>query len=145
MRKAYSLLLAKRPAEWVDPLRQAAFLRSIEAFLHSQVDPALARHCHVGHWNGHCLTLWADAPVWATKVRYLAPQLINKMRVYKGLGQLSEIKVKVQTAGVAVKRVTVKPPPLSPRAALDMQESAQVVADPKLKAALLRLLGRLKG
>ncbi|MDH4274327.1 MAG: DUF721 domain-containing protein [Gammaproteobacteria bacterium] len=146
MRKAYSLLLAKRPTEWVAPLQQAALLRTVQANLRAQIDPSLALHCCVGHWDGQCLTLWADAAVWATKLRYLAPMLVEKVRKYKGMGELREIKVKVQM--VPAKAATLTPSmvkPLPQRTVLSMQESAQVVSDPELKAALLRLLGRLRG
>jgi hypothetical protein len=53
----------------------------------------LASKCHVGSFNKGCLVLTTTSADWATQLRYLLPELRDKLRKELGLYQLSNLKV----------------------------------------------------
>lgn len=52
-------------------------------------------HCKVGSYNKGCLILTTTDAGWASQLRYVIPELRDKLRKEKGMYQLSSIKINV--------------------------------------------------
>ena len=95
----------------------------------------LTTHCTAVHKKGQTLTIYVDAPVWASKLRYMSGKIAESTSV-------REVKIRVspplprQQPGDRVKKI---PPRHSDKAAEILSDAAEYTADKDLKAVLLRL------
>ncbi len=78
-------------------LRQVQTLQVLEALLNARTGDSFAQHCKVAALKEDgVLVLVARTPVWATRLRYLAPDLVEWA---KGVPELSTVKsIQVQVA-----------------------------------------------
>ena len=101
----------------------------------------LAAHCVGARINDRQLVLHADSPVWASRLRYLAKQLLSVLdRPYP---DLREIKVRLLVTDTTRPKRR-KPALKSNRAAAIIHDQATYTQAEPLKAALLRLSRALK-
>ncbi|CAM3546431.1 Zn-ribbon-containing, possible RNA-binding protein-like protein [Legionella oakridgensis] len=100
----------------------------------------LVKECYVGSFNKGCLILTTTNAVWATQLRYILPELRDRLRKEAGLYQLSSIKVTVNTPSFQQEEhIQLHKNALSERAkATIVHESQQCTYEP-LQKALLRL------
>ncbi len=78
-------------------LRQAQELRSLESLLNARVGDAFAQNCKVAAFREDgTLLLVAKSPVWATRLRYLVPDLITWARGVPEFHSIKSIHVQVQ-------------------------------------------------
>jgi hypothetical protein len=101
----------------------------------SQLPPDFRPHCTGVRPDGDTLVVFADSPVWATRLRYEAP------RILPGTG-FRNLRVRVAPPAATVRPAVRKAPSLPGAAAALLRETAAAVADPDLAAALLRLAAR---
>jgi hypothetical protein len=85
------------------------------------------------------LTLFVSSPVWASRLRYLLPQLqkqLNERDIH-----LKKVRTSIlpNESTKPVKTKKPDPPTLSQSAAQHIRETAKTISDPSLKAALVRL------
>ncbi len=92
------------------------------------------------------LVIVVDSPVWATRLRQLAPQILALASEQQTA--LHHIQIKTRLPNAEPLRIT---PPvrsvkrqLSPRASQQLSSAAAGIADPSLKNALLKLARRHK-
>jgi hypothetical protein len=120
----------------------ASALGKLDSMVRELLPPPLDEHCHVMSLRGDALVMAVDSPVWAARLRFLAPELVK---------QLAGIQtVKLRTVQVRVRPVDPPPAPqhklrtpgLTAGNALALEQTAQGVRDAGLKAALLRLAAR---
>ena len=62
-------------------LSRARALRKLDVVLHDLIPPPLNEHCHILSLQDATLTLAADSPVWAARLRYQATQLVNSCQI----------------------------------------------------------------
>lgn len=74
------------------------------------VDGSFAKHCKLANYRQGKLTLVVTSPVWATKVRYAAPELIKTLRVHPEFSELKKINYEVDKLKIEAqtKRQTLK-------------------------------------
>lgn len=101
----------------------------------------LAAHCVAAQQRDRQLILHADSPVWATRLRYLAPQLLSVLQpAHPTLHQV--------TVRLLVARTTRQPVHTSARrsdaAAAIIHDSAKDTKQAELREALQRLSHALK-
>jgi hypothetical protein len=96
----------------------------------------VAPHCVAANRDGDTLTLHTDSPVWAMRVRYLAPRLESLLQ--SGSGVPPRIRVRIHVPGT---RQPVRPQQArhSNAAAAAIRDGAMDIDSPALRAALLRL------
>ncbi|VEB38067.1 Zn-ribbon-containing, possible RNA-binding protein-like protein [Legionella sainthelensi] len=100
----------------------------------------LVTECNVGSFNKGCLVLTTTNAVWATQLRYILPELRDRLRKEAGIYQLSSIKITVSTPTFQhEKPIQHQKNALSEKAkATIIHESQQCTYEP-LQKALLRL------
>ena len=96
--------LARRPG-WAERLGAAR----VEAAWEDIVGPDLVAHCEPVRLAGRVLTVRAASPVWATQLRYLTAQLIERAEAVLGPGSVREINLTVGPLGPARIRHTGDP------------------------------------
>jgi len=101
---------------------------------------ALRAHCRLANVREGTVVMTADSPVWAARLKYLGPTLLEQLRRGHGL-EGKELRVRIAPAAVPE-----TPPlrrPVMPAAAGDALRSlAEHESDPDLAAALRRLGSR---
>ena len=68
-----------------DLRRHARRLLRLEKAIHGKLPPPLPDHCRVANLHRDELVLQADSPAWASRLRYLAPMLVERLRQDHGL------------------------------------------------------------
>ncbi|UVE18611.1 DUF721 domain-containing protein [Pseudomonas sp. LS44] len=122
---------------------QAERLTRLQHLLDEQLQPAAREHCRVASWREGCLLLIVDDGHWATRLRYQQRRLQRQLQALDEFANLSRILIKVQPpAGNS--RGPARTVNLSAQAAESIQETADGISDPKLRAALERLASRGK-
>lgn len=78
-------------------LRRAQELRGLESILNTRVGDTFAQNCKVAAYRDDgTLVLVARSPVWATRIRYLAPDLLSWAKGVPEFGSISAIHVQVE-------------------------------------------------
>jgi hypothetical protein len=123
-------------------LSRARALRELDERVHELIPAPLNDHCRILSLRDDILTLAADSPVWAARLRFHTTQLVK---------QLSDD----QTVNLRTVRVCVRPQErsavtrsasgkslISKKNSHTLKQGARKVTDPELKAALERLASR---
>jgi len=82
--------IARRPG-WGERLGSVRVWTAWEGM----VGPELAEHCEPVRLAGRVLVVRAESPAWATQLRYLSGQLIERAEVALGPGSVREVRVTV--------------------------------------------------
>ncbi len=134
--KALSAEILRRFGRELDNLAQ------LRLRWHALIGDPMAAHCEPTHYEAGRLTVAADGPAWASRVRQQEGALLRALKADPALRALREIKVQVQpTRPVAVPSVAPAQHPsrISAKAARLVRSVAASVGDPQLRAALERL------
>lgn len=102
----------------------------------------LAPHCVGAALDGRALRLLADSGSWATRLRYLARDLMGIL-ADDGL-VVSTVEVRVLPRDAREERGADRAPVRSEGAATCLEQAAECVGDGELRAALQRLGRRLR-
>ncbi len=128
------------------PLEQAILrgkkLQQLSRLIQNLLEPELAGHCHLLNLRQGSLIMACDSTVWATRLRYQTPPLLQAMQQHAGLNDLGDIQIRVKPAVQAPPLQAKRRVTLSTEAANCVQQCAQSVNDPALSRALERLARR---
>ena len=140
----HKLLKAKKGniAELVTHARQLGHFSDI---IHAILEPSLANHCQLAHFDGSRMVLVADTPAWAARLRFSTNTLLTQLQQYSNkFHGLSQIDIQVKPALHTDEVPTLIERKLSVEAAHCLNESALGIQDIALKEALQRLAKRKK-
>ncbi|SDS44546.1 Protein of unknown function [Pseudomonas sp. Z003-0.4C(8344-21)] len=147
---AFRPLTARAPAVLLreaKPLKailgHAQRLGHLQRLLESQLQPAARKHCHVASWREGSLLLIVTDGHWATRLRYQQKRLQRQLQMFDEFASLTRILFKVQPPTVQ-RGATGHTMDLSTDAAATIQETANGISDPGLRAALERLAAHAK-
>ena len=157
---------AKRGAQSLGAYLPASFLKDLRQqetenvqlclLWERQVNAPLANHVRPAHYETRTLHVNADSPVWASRARLEAREMIVRLRREKYFKDITRIEVKVKPRGGGLDRETLlkmskprdtqRPPakPIPADAVRLINMLAKDVADPKLREALSRLAAARK-
>lgn len=104
-------------------------------------------HCRVANLRGGLLSIAADSPAWAARIRFLAPRLLQVLQQPRSLQRQTDlpihrIEISVMPVETSIARPATRRPGLSHKTLALLEETAQSMDDPALRAALLRLARR---
>ncbi len=119
-------------------------LGRLETWLLAQLDVALRPHCRLApdQRRPGTLVLTVDSAAWATRVRFLLPQLQQRLLARPEAESARALDVKVRLAGAAPPSRPSRPARLPTEAAAALRATAATIDHPALSAALLRLSRR---
>jgi hypothetical protein len=103
-----------------------------------QLPPDLAAHCQAAVRNPGRLAVYADSPAWASRLRYLVPELAERFGIPTGHIQVRVLAPPLRRHGDTPERKIKR---LSERNRRMLIEVAEGCSDLELKAALRRLAG----
>jgi len=114
-----------------------------------QVNAPLAHRVRPFHYDKKILHVNADSPVWASRARHEAREMIVRLRREKFFKDIVRIEVRVRPKGgldretllkmAKPREIKLKPRPMPSGAARLIDTLAKDVTDPKLREALARL------
>jgi hypothetical protein len=138
--KPVSRILASSNSGLQPLLERAHFLQALTRILRDSLEPSLAEHITLSNLRDDTAIISADTPAWLTKIRYLAPIILQQLKQQPGLEGLRKVQFRVQP------HTETAQPTQPPRRATLSSNGAQVLAsaaegihDPELANALRRL------
>jgi len=135
----------KTLASQLDPalLARSRKYEKLTLLLRQHLPPECDNHYAVTNIHQQELVIVTDSPVWATRLRQLAPQIIALVR--QDLAQIQHVQIKTRLPATTA-RPAPGPAPnlaakrqLSQRASQQIQSAAACISDETLKNALLKL------
>lgn len=113
----------------------------------------LLQHCRVVNVREQIAVIYTDSAAWATRLRYLVPQILQVWQQHSFTITKIEIRVHLETFSSTESTSSVAPPettvsknrgpyPLTQNAANYLRHTAEATTHPRLKAVLLRLANR---
>lgn len=124
-------------------LNEAKRLSQLQALLERHLEPAASEHCKVAAWRDGQLLLIVSNGQWATRLRYREKRLLTQLAALAEFNGLQRIIFKVRPPDNPPQNADRKVS-LSPSAARSIQDSAESISDPQLRAALERLARHFK-
>ena len=97
--------------------------------------------------HSRTLTLWVNSPVWASRLRYLAPQLLRQLKQEGIILDRIQPRIQVQEVQRPFRRRPSRKIQLSSGSAEVLRQTADALQDRPLREALMRLsrhTGRVK-
>ena len=85
-------------------IRRAKELNKLTKKLKTMVDAPLCEHIYVANIRDNTLVIGTDSAVWHTRVKYLAPVILEQIQQIQGLEQIRNIKFRVQPFGAETRR-----------------------------------------
>lgn len=125
-------------------LRQALSAHAaLEQRLLARLPAPLRGHCRLGRIRNNTLILIVDSAAWATRLRFLTPQLVKQFAADDSVTvDRLEVRIRPQNQPAASPPATRSPARLSPENAALITSLARSIGDEKLSQALQRLAGR---
>ena len=143
---------SKPPLNWLQHhsdhidklLGQVRLLRRVSDYLRKALPEPLASHCIAANIDGDTLVVGCDSSAWAAKLRFLIPQLFERLKAQTDFPLLTQIRVRVQPLNPEPFHTTIRRFHISDHSAALIDSTAESTTDPALKAALRRLSQRVK-
>ncbi|MGH8570110.1 MAG: DciA family protein [Gammaproteobacteria bacterium] len=114
-------------------------LRRLDAVIQAAMPDELRAHWRIGRQTAGTLTLFADSPVWAARLRYLAPGLIQRLAGRPGAAAVRAIRVRVLVAGAVTPSVKRAGTAISRPVSDYLRQAAEGFGDARLRTVLLNL------
>ena len=115
--------------------RQDAWTAQLRALLPQE----LASECRVGNVRDHVLTVHINNAAWATRLRFLVPELLQSLNRLADFTTVTEIRLKVVPLVSAARQITHIDSSVRPPDAVPLLELASHVDSAGLRDAILRL------
>jgi len=78
-------------------LNKTKQLRKLDQDFQTILDPQLTKHCKIANLRNDCLIIIADNATWATRIRYMAPDLLEKLKNKPNFQQVKTIRCIIRT------------------------------------------------
>ena len=82
---------------------RAIQLEELSAIVLKYLPQALRAHCQVSSFRSGILVLMTSSPIWATQLRYFAPELRERLRAEANLYQIISVQIKLQPEFVGLR------------------------------------------
>ncbi|MDH5570887.1 MAG: DUF721 domain-containing protein [Gammaproteobacteria bacterium] len=142
-RQLYKFLMPKKGnvAELITHARDVDKLNDQFQIL---LDPSLRNHVRLSNIRGETLILTVESPVWASKLRYMGPILLQKLQNNPHLFKnICNLEITIQPARKSIPKMPITPRHLSESAARCIQDMADSIDNADLQKALHKLASRV--
>lgn len=141
-------LLQSSQTDWGQIVETVQALRAIREWVYHALPEDVQQHCQVGHYQKGILTLVASSSAWATQLRFLSGELLQKLRQDPKWAHIRSIQIKVES--LKPTQIVTDPEPETPPVTLNHEAAdamlstaadldTAVPGNMALKAALERL------
>jgi len=89
---------------------RAKELKKLTTQLKSMVDAPLSDHIYVANIRGTTLIIGTDSAAWHTRIKYLAPMILEQMRQLPDMDRLQQIEFRVQPFSAGVENASKTQP-----------------------------------
>ncbi|WP_455367187.1 DciA family protein [Kaarinaea lacus] len=89
-------LLTKTDSGLSRVIKRSKALRKLTSHLKSFVDAPLNEHIYVANIRDTTLVIGTDSAAWHTRVKYLAPMILEQMRQLPDMERLQKVEFRVQ-------------------------------------------------
>lgn len=115
-------------------------LTKLNQLWHVSIAADIAEHSRVANYRDGCLIIELDSAAWATRLRYILPEITPKLLIHPDLQDLSDIEWYIQPHfySAAIQRNKVSPV-LSNASAQLLKNAAGNIKVKSLQEALLRV------
>jgi len=121
-------------------IRHAAQLKDLNEHLGRELPAPLNQHVTVANVYQDTLVLNTGSPVWAARLRYLTPSILDSVRCRPGYSTLRSVRVRISLPEpITVAERSSSPCRPSRASADNLRHAAEGTADPGVRSALLRL------
>ena len=114
-------------------------LKKINQLWQVEVPPPLSQYSRIANFRDHCLVVEIDSAAWATRLRYLLPDLSKKLSQYPDLHTLKQIEWYIQPPFYSLTEKKQRTPALTVANAQLLRAIAENTKVESLKIALARL------
>ncbi|NOX08966.1 MAG: DUF721 domain-containing protein [Gammaproteobacteria bacterium] len=118
--------------------RQIKQSDNLTDLLHEIIPFAMHQHCQAGILHDKLLVIITNSAAWATRLRYLTPQIIQHMKK-RYRAPINKIQVKIRPQAKEPQKPTRQATTLSKENAELLKKTANSIQDPELAEALLKL------
>jgi len=127
-------------------ISEAKRLTEIKIIISQSLDQQLTDHFEVAKARNGQLLLLVDSPVWATRIRYMQNDIINRLKSYGITKNIHTISIKVRPIEFSRRQTkgNINPLSISKESAKRMLDEINSITDPELKLALLRITKHAK-
>jgi len=127
-------------------ISEAKRLTEIKIVVSQSLDQQIADHLEVASSRNGQLTLLVNSPVWATRIRYMQEEIIERLKRYPLTKSIHNILIKVRPVSAPQEHKKCKKSPISisQESARQMIDEIDTISDPNLKSALLRITKHAK-
>jgi hypothetical protein len=124
-------------------VKRAQALQALDDRLGEYLTPLLKSHCTVAALRDDVLVINAHSPAWATRLRYLAPSILEFLHGRgEGLPSFRAIRIRVSLPEAILTAKPLPRPQLSIQTVMHLKHIAQSIPDPDLQSILVRLSNR---
>ena len=123
-------------------VRHARYLESVDQALQGLIGPTLAGHCRVANVTGDSLVLQTASAAWGSRLRYLAPSILQQLSQQLGWSRIRHTKVQVRPEAFPDQEKPARRAHLTRKSADLLREVGENTEDLGLRDALLRLSRR---
>ena len=120
-------------------------LRRLDAVIKAAMPDELRSHCQIGRFTAGTLTLFAGSPVWAARLRYFAPTLLDRLAGRPGAPAIQAIRVRVLMPGPVNPSAKRTGPAISREVSEYLRAAADCCGDARLTTVLLSLSRHFPG
>lgn len=114
-------------------------LKKINQLWQAKISPDIAQHSRVANFREGCLVIEIDSAAWATRLRYLLPDLTKKLVKYPMLNTLKHIEWYIQPNFYPCAEKKPLMPALTAASSQLLQIAAENITVKSLQTALTRL------
>ena len=143
--QSVTTLLKKPKNQLVKLIDKVNRLHAVNQYLHDILEPNLVKHCKTANIKGHQLILITDTAAWATRLRYITPDLIKILRKKIELKEIETIHCVISPKNFTVeseKPTAQTKPFISDKNIRLLKSVAESIHEETLKKALLKLTKR---
>lgn len=116
-------------------IQQNEQTQMLNKILPAYVDDEIIKHCHIARFANGKMLLIVENAAWATKLRYIIPDLIKKLKVQPEFKTLKKIHYKLQRTILPTTDIRKKTIPSSTKKhASDLNKMAQQLQQQKINS-----------
>ncbi|MEN8216175.1 MAG: DUF721 domain-containing protein [Pseudomonadota bacterium] len=94
--KSFRQLLANSSGVLKRLLQHSETLKHLNKIFQASLSDPLKQHCHVANFRQKILVVHTDSSIWATRLRYMAPELLLQWQLDSAMPTIDKIEVRVR-------------------------------------------------